>query len=107
MMSEHARQSRDQRSPFGLDIPFLVLALAFFIWTAFQTTALYAQRTSLATVRANQDQPLAELAKLQGAVEGLAGDTAKLAESGNATAKGIIEGFAKQGIKFSPPPAQH
>ena len=107
MMSEQARQSRDEGSSFDLGIPVLVLALAFFILAAFQTYELISARSFLATVRANQEQPLAELAKVQSVVQSMAGDTIKLAEAGNATAKEILDGFAKQGIRFGVAPAKH
>lgn len=107
MMSEQARQARDEGLRFGLGVPVLVLALAFVAWNAFQTTALLNQRSSLAALRANQEQPLAELDRLRVAVQAMVNDTVKLADSGNPTAREIVDGFAKQGIKLNPPPAQH
>lgn len=106
MMSEQARQSREEGPRFGLDIPVLILALAFFVWTAFQTFELIKQSSQLSAARASQEQPLQELAKVQSVVQSMGADTLKLADGGNATAKEVLDGFAKQGVKFGPPPAK-
>ncbi len=86
-----------------LSIAVLILSLAFFVMTAFQTFMLVAARGNLATVRANQEQPIQEANKIRQRAEALAGRIAQLADGGNANAKAIVENFRRQGVDIKPP----
>ncbi len=107
MMSEQARQSRDDGQSISLGVPLFLLALAFFAFTAIQTYELVSARSLLATARANQEEPLKEIAGIRGSIKTFVNETLELAKSGNAPAKEVVDALAKQGIlKFGAPPAQ-
>jgi hypothetical protein len=107
MMSEQARQSRDEDQAISLGIPILLLALAFFVFEAVQFYENFSSRSLLSTARANQEEPLKEIGNVKTSIHALASDAVDLAKNGNVAAKEAIEALAKQGaIKFAPPPQQ-
>lgn len=107
MMSEQARQTRDEGTSLPLGIPVLILALAFFLYTANQTYEVISAANLLSTARSNQEGQLKEVDAIRRQTNGLANDAADLARAGNAAAREAVEALAKQGIiKFAPPPGQ-
>ena len=68
----------------------------------FQATQLYNDHTNLQQRRDGQQQPFTEAQELRKQLDGVAADTARLAEQGNANAKQVIEELAKRGITINP-----
>lgn len=97
---------RDSRSasPF---VPLLILAVAFTIWSGFQTVMLAREAVSLAATRENQEARIRNAQKLRDALDAVARDTAKLAGKGNPNARLIVDELRKRGVTINPdaPPA--
>ena len=88
----------------GVEVPVAVLALGFFVALVFQTVQLVRDSETLQAITISQDTPLQEAVRLHQAVEALANDISKLAQSGDANAKQVVEEMAKQHIVLNPPP---
>lgn len=83
----------------------VVLAAAFFLATAFQTYELIREHSNLQAAQAGQDAPLQQALQIREETEALAGDTAALAEKGNANAKQVVDVMKEQGIALHAPQA--
>jgi len=96
-------------APTRASLALSFVVLSWFIWVAFQTTQLTRDRYRLNQLKAGQDAPLQEAAKIRTQLEGIAGDTAKLAAQGHAGAQAIMAELQKRGIRIdvpkAPPPA--
>lgn len=75
-----------------------VLAFAFFIAVAFQTYRLVREHGDLEIARAGQQGPFQRALEIRRNTESLAGDTAALADKGNADAKRVVETMRREGI---------
>jgi hypothetical protein len=95
------KRGRSERSPF---IPFLILALSVAGWAAFQMTQLLRERDSLEAARSSQERPMENSKKLRDQLDGLARDTQRLANKGNASARLIVDELKKRGITINPEP---
>jgi hypothetical protein len=96
--------SPDSSSPVGnMAVPLIVTLVAFVGFLGFQTNQILSARSAIATENENQTGPLAESQKVRDQLQRIAGNTAELANKGNANAKQIVAEFAKQGITLSPP----
>jgi hypothetical protein len=82
-----------------------VLAVAFFLTVAFQAYELIAQHSNLVVARSGQDTPLEQAVQVREDAEALAGETAVLADKGNANAKQVVDYMRQQGIALHAPPA--
>ncbi|HUE18667.1 MAG TPA: hypothetical protein VMQ63_02755 [Stellaceae bacterium] len=82
-----------------------LLALGFFIAVLFQAVQLVRERINLAAVYANQETAEQDTLKLRAEVNSLAGDTAQLAQSGDAAAKQVVDQLAAQSVSIHPPAA--
>jgi hypothetical protein len=82
-----------------------VLALAFFLAIAFQTFQLVREHSNLETAFAGQQTPVQQALQIRQETESLAGDTAALADRGNANAKTAVEEMRRQGIALREPAA--
>ena len=91
------------RTRASLALTFVVLS--WFVWVAFQTTQLTRDRYRLNQLKAGQDAPLQEAVKIRAQLEGIAGDTAKLAAQGHAGAQAIMAELQKRGIRIDVPKA--
>ena len=87
------------RSPF---LPLLLLGCAFVAWTAYQTKQLIGERSSLAALELSQEQPLEQSQKLRAALDSIAAQTQRLADSGDASAKLVVDELRKRGITINP-----
>jgi predicted DNA repair protein MutK len=85
-------------SPF---VPLLVVAGAFLAWTGFQTVELIGEHRALAATHEAQAAQVAESAKFRASLDTLASETQKLADSGNADARLIIDELKKRGITIT------
>jgi hypothetical protein len=98
-MNAQSSTGAGARSPF---VPMLLLAAAVLAVLVFQATQLVRDRSNLQQLRANQQQPIAEAQSLRAQLDGVAADTARLAEQGNVNARKVIEELEKRGIKINP-----
>jgi regulatory protein YycI of two-component signal transduction system YycFG len=80
-----------------------LLALGFFLAVLFQAVQLVRERISLAAVYTNQETAVQDTLKLRAEVNALAGDTAQLAQSGDAAAKQVVDQLAAQNVTLHPP----
>jgi len=83
----------------------LVIVAILAVMVVFQTLQLTRERDSLKTIVANQEAPLQDAVKLRTQLEGIAGDTALLAQQGNSHALAIQQQLARGGITIRPPAA--
>ena len=92
---------RDSRvhSPF---VPILILALALLTWSTFQTVMLMVESNGLAATRENQEVQKKNAEKIRQALDGVARDTARLADKGNTGARLIVEELRKRGVTINP-----
>lgn len=84
----------------------IILAAAFFLTVAFQTFELIREHSNLQTAIDGQQAPLEQALRTRQETEQMAGDTAALADKGNANAKAVVEEMRRQGIALRVPPAQ-
>ncbi len=85
-----------------IEVPLLLIVVAFFLITAFQTERLVQEHSSLATLRTEQETNLEQAARIRARFQMLASETAKLAQSGNANAKAVLDQLQAQGITVRP-----
>ena len=90
------------RDAARIEVPVALIVAAFFLITAFQTERLVQEHSSLAALRAEQETTLEQAARIRARFQMLASGTAKLAESGNASAKAVLEQLQAQGITVRP-----
>lgn len=76
------------------------LAVAFVLAMAFQTYELIAQHANLLVVRDGQEAPLEQAVQMREDTEALAGETAALADKGNANARQVVDALRQQGISL-------
>lgn len=98
-MSAENPSDKKVRSPF---VPLLLLSAAVSMLLIFQTVQIYRDQGSLQGLKENQQQPLEEAQRLRTQLDGVAADTARLAEKGNANAQRVVEELRKRGITINP-----
>ena len=81
-----------------LDIPVVLVVLAFFLITAFQTEQLVRERTALQQLQVAQETNLTEAQKIRMKFEMLAGETEKLAQAGDPGAKAVMTSLQARGV---------
>jgi Icc-related predicted phosphoesterase len=82
-----------------------VLAIAFCLTVAFQAYELIAQHANLQVARGDQEASLEQAVQVREDTEALAGETAVLADKGNADAKQVVDFMRQQGIALRAPQA--
>lgn len=87
----------------SLALPLGLVALALFLVLAVQTAELVLERDTLATARAGQEQTMLDARKLRQQMDEIAGETADLAQSGNAAAKQVVDVMKREGVTLKPP----
>lgn len=98
---------RDALLVRGLAIPVCLVVIAFVLWAGFQTTQLLREHGTLTAIRAAQETPVQEAAKLRAQLDSIARGTQELANQGNANAKTIVAELQKRGITINlPAPAE-
>ncbi len=86
---------------FGGFIPLLLFGAALLILLVFQTIQLNRERGNLQATITAQETPLQESQGLRTQLDGVAGDTARLAQQGNANAANVVAELAKRGININ------
>lgn len=88
--------------PTSAFLPILLVTCAITGLLLFQAAQLYADRSQLAVLRATQKPAFDEAQRLQDQLEGMAADTAMLADKGNANARLIVDALRSRGITIDP-----
>lgn len=93
----------------GVFLPVLLLTITSLAWFLFQATQLLAERNTLQQSREAQQAQVQQSQKLRDSLDGLASDTARLAEQGNRNAKLVVDELRKRGVTINtaatPPPS--
>jgi hypothetical protein len=84
-------------------LPVLLVVVALFVLTAFETGHAIHERGTLADLRRSQEPTIQEAIKLRQQLETLAGRTAQLAAEGDEGAKTVVDQMKRQGVTLSPP----
>ena len=84
-------------------LPVLLTALALFLLVGLQTVQLVRDHSALLEFRTSQQANVDAGEKLRQQLQALAGQTAELANGGDAAAKDVVEEMRKQGFTLSPP----
>ncbi len=82
--------------------PLLIVTVATTAWGAFQSYQLVQEQAALKTLAANQETLIQNAVKLRAQLDGIAGDTQRLANAGNANAQTIINELRRRGITINP-----
>jgi hypothetical protein len=98
--SLRSRLGSDQ--PVSAFLPILLVTCAITGLLLFQAWQLFGDRSQLAELRAVQRPAYQEAQRLQDQLEGMAAETATLAESGNANARLIVDALRSRGITIDP-----
>lgn len=84
----------------------MVIALTLTLMTLFQLKQIVAERTAITRNFDAQEEALAQVKKVDAQFGSLAVGTARLAEAGNTTAKGLVDQMSKLGININPNAAE-
>jgi hypothetical protein len=103
MYTELSDSYKDSVLVRGLATPVCLILIAFVIWTGFQTTQFLREHGTLTTIRASQEAPVQEAAKLRAQLDSIARGTQELANQGNPNAKTIVAELQKRGITINLP----
>jgi hypothetical protein len=82
----------------------ILLTIALLAWTGFQTFQLAREHGALLRLKAGQETPLQQAAKVRTQLDSIAKKTLELAQRGNAGAATIVEELAKRGVTINPNP---
>lgn len=99
MMNDTTRDPNTRH--FGGFIPLLLFGTALLVLLIFQAVQLNRERGNLKATIASQEQPIQESQRLRTQLDGVAGDTARLAQDGNTNAAAIIKQLAQRGIRIN------
>jgi len=86
-----------------LMLPVLLTVLALFLLVALQTVQVMRDHSALTAFRTAQQANVDAGEKLRQQLQALAGQTAELANAGDAAAKDVVEEMRKQGFTLAPP----
>ena len=84
-------------------LPVVLTVVALFLLVALQTVQLIRGHNELSAFRTSQQANVDAGGKLRQQLQALAGQTAELANGGDAAAKEVVEAMRKQGFTLSPP----
>lgn len=71
-------------------------------WSRFQTYQLVLEHEALKKLHANQEAPVQNAVKLRAQLDGIAADTQRLADPGNANAQAIVNELRRRGVSINP-----
>ena len=84
-------------------LPMLLTVLALFLLVGLQTVQIVRDHNALSAFRISQQANVDAGEKLRQQLQTLAGQTAELANGGDAAAKDVVEEMRKQGFTLAPP----
>ena len=88
--------------PHSAFVPVLLFGLAVLAVLGWQTWVVARERSSLNTAYEGQQQTVDNAGKLRASLDGLAADTQRLADRGNANAALLVTELKKRGITINP-----
>lgn len=88
--------------PHSAFLPLLLFGLAVLAVLGWQTWVLAGERSALNTAFEGQQQTVDNAGKLRASLDGLAADTQRLADRGNANAALLVTELKKRGITINP-----
>jgi hypothetical protein len=86
---------------FGGFIPLLLFGTALLVLLVFQAIQLNRDRGTLKSTIASQETPFQESQRLRTQLDGVAADTMRLAQQGNANATAVVQDLASRGININ------
>jgi len=92
----------EPKKRYGAFVPVLLFGLAVLTMLGWQVWVLSGDREALGAAHSNQQQTVENAGKLRASLDGLAADTQRLAESGNANAALLVTELKKRGITINP-----
>jgi hypothetical protein len=81
--------------------PLLIIGLATTAWGGFQTFHLGQEHEALKKLHANQESLVQNAGRLRAQLDGIAGDTQRLANTGNSNAQAIVAELRRRGITIN------
>jgi hypothetical protein len=87
----------------GVSTPLALVVVSLFVLMAFENWQAIRDRSALADVMKAQQQSLEQGAKLRQQLQLLAGQTAQLAQAGDAGAKSVVDQMKAQGVTLTVP----
>jgi hypothetical protein len=87
----------------GVSAPLVLVVLSLFVLMAFENWQAIRDRSALAHLMNAQQQSLEQGAKLRQQLQVLAGQTAQLAQAGDAGAKSVVDQMKAQGVTLAVP----
>ena len=88
--------------PHSAFVPVLLFGLAVLTVLGWQIWVLASERSALNTAFEGQQQTVDNAGKLRASLDGLAADTQRLADRGNANAALLVTELSKRGITINP-----
>jgi hypothetical protein len=82
--------------------PLLIIGVATASWSGFQSYQLVREHEALKKLHANQEALVQNAVKLRAQLDGIAADTQRLADAGNANAQAIVAELRRRGITINP-----
>ena len=92
---------------FTTEPALALVALVLLLVAVLETAQLATQYETLSGVRVTQEPTLSEAGRVRRQLDALAGETARLAASGNADAQAVVDEMRRQGITLRPPAGGH
>lgn len=89
------------RTTASVFVPALLIALAVVAWLSFQTVQLFREQQQLDLMKTNLLPQEQAATKLRASLDEVATATAKLAASGNANARAIVEQLRSRGVTIN------
>lgn len=81
--------------------PLVIFGVATTSWSAFQAYQLVQEHEALKKLHANQETLVQNSAKLRAQLDGIAADTLRLANAGNANAQAIVNELRRRGVTIN------
>jgi hypothetical protein len=82
--------------------PLLIFGVATASWSGFQAHQLVQEHDALKKLHANQEALVQNSIKLRAQLDGIAADTQRLADAGNANAQLIVNELRRRGVTINP-----
>lgn len=86
----------------ALALPLAIALVALLVFFGFQTLQLYSDRTSLRSVKTNQESAIQEAQKVQAQFKTILSKTTELANQGHPGARFVVEELQKRGVGVAP-----
>ncbi|MBN9429899.1 MAG: hypothetical protein J0H09_25695, partial [Burkholderiales bacterium] len=95
------RMTRMTTYDAGPFVPLLLGGIALLMSFAYQTYQLWVEGSALQAAHASQQQTVDNAARLRASLDAIAADTQRLADSGNANARLLVEELRRRGITIN------